>query len=307
MVSVISPTYNRSDNIVRLIHSVDNSTYPDIEMIVVDNASTDDTEERVRETAAQCGHICVHYIKSAYNRNASGGRSYGVSFAKGTYYLFIDDDNEIDSGMIEELIFFAENHQNAGLIAPVSVIASHPEYASTLGCGINLVTSKAIFRYAPIRLSEIDHSIEYPTTAATNSFMVTKDAYMAAGGWDEKLGIMYDETDLGLRIAKAGYQEYYCVDALCTHYGATFPGESDTLRGLGIGTPERAFTFARNRSIVMRRYAPWYGKILYYAFFIHLFSWYYTRMARKCGRMDIAEAYRHGVTEGKRVPVYFES
>ena len=296
MVSVIIPTYNRCEDLNKLLHSIMESSYPNVEVIVVDNASTDATKSVVSSYCSKA--IPLHYVYSNVNLNAGGGRAEGVRHAEGDYYLFIDDDNEIATDMIAELVKFLEQHLETGLAAPLSLGGKDGRNVGALGCGINLRTSRAEFRYSGIPVDDVDLNGTYPTIAATNSFMMTREAYEKSGGWDPYFEIMYEETDLGLRVQQAGYEQYYVPTARTLHLGAVGEYENTTLRGLGIGSPRRAFTFARNRSIMMRRYADAGSKVIYFAFYLHVFTCYYVLSALRLGRNDIAWGYFKGAWNG---------
>lgn len=296
LVSVIIPTYNRCEYLNKLLHSIMESSYPNVEVIVVDNASTDATKNVVSSYCDK--NFSLRYVHSNVNLNAGGGRAEGVRHAEGDYYLFIDDDNEIEPDMIAELVKFLEQHPETGLVAPLSLGGIEGRNVGALGCGINLWTSKAEFRYPGLPVDDVDLNGTYPTIAATNSFMMTREAYEKSGGWDPYFEIMYEETDLGLRVQQAGYEQYYVPTARILHLGAVGEYENATLRGLCIGSPRRAFTFARNRSIMMRRYANIGGKVLYFAFCFHAFTCYYVLSALRFGRTDIAWAYFKGAWNG---------
>ncbi len=307
LVSVIIPTYNRCGDLNRLLHSIAASDYPEIEIIVVDNASSDCTGSVVRtftdtvqeEHTAESGKgLAVKYIFSPVNLNAGGGRAEGVRHAEGRYFLFVDDDNEIYPDMITELVRFLEGHPGTGLAAPLSLGGSDGKSVGALGCGINLNTSRAVFVQSGVPVSEVDPDGIYPTTAATNSFMMTREAYEKSGGWDPYFEIMYEETDLGLRVQKAGFGQYYAPRAKTLHLGAVAEGESTGLRGLGIGSPRRAYTFARNRSIMMRRYAGGRARLFYFALYNPAFTIYYVMEALKYKRPDIAWGYWKGAWKG---------
>lgn len=89
MVSVIIPTYNREKTIERAINSVLKQTYENIEIIVVDDASTDNTESVVRTISDPR----LKYIKVEKNRGACNARNVGIDNAKGEYIAFQDSDD----------------------------------------------------------------------------------------------------------------------------------------------------------------------------------------------------------------------
>ncbi len=300
LVSVIIPTYNRAKDLQRLLNSIAASDYSAVEIVVVDNASTDDTCRVVQSfiQAKNRDSLVVQYIASPVNLNAGGGRAEGVRHAKGEYFLFIDDDNEIYPDMITELVRFLELHPGTGLAAPLSLGGTDGQEVGALGCGIDLHTSRAVFVESGVRLDQVDPERDYPTTAATNSFMMTREAYEKSGGWDPYFEIMYEETDLGLRVQKAGFAQFYAPRARTLHLGAVMTGENIELRSLGIGTPRRAYTFARNRSIMMRRYAGTADKIRYFILFHPAFTVYYVVQSLRYHRADIAWGYWRGAWKG---------
>lgn len=104
MVSIILPTYNRQNTISRSIKSVINQTYKDWELIIVDDASTDDTKNYVlRFTDPR-----IKYYKLDKNLGACYARNYGIKRAKGTYIAFQDSDDEWKCDKLAKQISFLE-------------------------------------------------------------------------------------------------------------------------------------------------------------------------------------------------------
>ena len=112
MVSVIIPTYNRGPLIGRAIASVLNQTYKDIEVLVIDDASTDYTETVVDSIKDER----LHYYKLEKNGGACRARNVGISKAQGEYIAFLDSDDEWMSNKIELQYKFAKE-KNAMAIA----------------------------------------------------------------------------------------------------------------------------------------------------------------------------------------------
>lgn len=90
LVSVIIPTYNRGYCIERAVNSVLSQTWKNLEVIIVDDASTDNTEEIIH--GIEDGRI--RYIKYDVNRGANHARNLGIESAKGKYIAFNDSDDE---------------------------------------------------------------------------------------------------------------------------------------------------------------------------------------------------------------------
>lgn len=90
LVSVIVPTYNRSQLLGRALHSVLAQTYPDWECLVIDDASVDETEEVVK----RLGDSRIRYLRHDTNRGASATRNTGIAEARGEHLAFLDSDDE---------------------------------------------------------------------------------------------------------------------------------------------------------------------------------------------------------------------
>ena len=89
-VSVIIPTYNRAHLIGRAIQSVLNQTYQDFELFVVDDGSTDNTEEVIKSFRDER----IRYIRHEKNKGGSAARNTGIKAARGKYIAFQDSDDE---------------------------------------------------------------------------------------------------------------------------------------------------------------------------------------------------------------------
>ncbi len=102
MVSVVIPVYNRANTITRSINSVLNQTYHDIEIIVVDDGSTDNTYEVVSQIKSKDNRVEI--IRSDNNGGACAARNIGVERAKGEYIAFQDSDDVWDEEKLEKQI-----------------------------------------------------------------------------------------------------------------------------------------------------------------------------------------------------------
>ena len=89
MISVVIPSYNRENTISNSIESVLKQTYSDIEVIVVDDGSTDKTEDIVKGI----GDNRIRYIKLEKNSGACVARNIGIMNANGSYIAFQDSDD----------------------------------------------------------------------------------------------------------------------------------------------------------------------------------------------------------------------
>ena len=107
LVSIVMPTYNREKTIKRALDSLLNQTYPNIEIIIVDDGSNDNTSDIINNYTDKR----INYIKLAKNEGANYARNYGISVANGKYITFQDSDDEADLNKIDELVDFINKNK----------------------------------------------------------------------------------------------------------------------------------------------------------------------------------------------------
>lgn len=114
-VSVVIPTHNRSSLLRRAIQSVLDQTYQDFEIIVVDDASTDDTEAVVKGFADER----IRYVRHSENRGEAASRNTGIRLAKGEYIAGHDDDDVWLPPKLEKQVkAFEKASPKVGVVSP---------------------------------------------------------------------------------------------------------------------------------------------------------------------------------------------
>jgi glycosyltransferase involved in cell wall biosynthesis len=113
LVSITICTYNRADMISKAIQSALEQTYENIEIIVVDDASTDNTEVVVKSIQSEK----IKYFKNPKNLNIAGTRNNTVKYSNGKYIAILDsDDYWIDNEKIEKQVKFLEQNNECALV-----------------------------------------------------------------------------------------------------------------------------------------------------------------------------------------------
>lgn len=203
-VSIILPTYNRAHCIKRAVDSVLRQTYPHWELLVVDDGSTDHTEEIMAAYAASDKRI--HYKRQICNKGASAARNEGVRLARYAYVAFQDSDDVWHEDKLEkQMRIFAENPET-GLV-----------YCAMQGTGqdgsaIRVPDSsidRRLLRGNMYGLLLQGNVIDAPTA------VLRKSCVEKCGGFDENLSCLED-WELFLRIAKEyeiGYVDETLVDS----------------------------------------------------------------------------------------------
>jgi glycosyltransferase involved in cell wall biosynthesis len=119
LVSVVLPTYNRAHLLPRAINSVLNQTYKSLELIIIDDGSTDKTDEVVGEYKKKDTRI--KYLKNTRNSGAPISRNRGIRAAKGKFIAFQDSDDEWLPSKIDIELKLIQTDTNLGLVYSLPV------------------------------------------------------------------------------------------------------------------------------------------------------------------------------------------
>lgn len=116
-VSVIIPTFNRANFLERAVRSVLSQMYRDFEIIIVDDASTDNIQEMLYEYFKQeIDAGVLRYVKNENNIERSRSRNKGMDLARGEYIALLDDDDVWLPYHLEQAVIFLENNNNVGCV-----------------------------------------------------------------------------------------------------------------------------------------------------------------------------------------------
>lgn len=101
MVSIIIPVYQAKNSLMHCVESVLNQTYDNKEIILVDDGANDGSEGICDDYAVRYNHVCCIHQK---NKGASAARNSGLDKAQGQYILFVDSDDYIEEGYLEDAV-----------------------------------------------------------------------------------------------------------------------------------------------------------------------------------------------------------
>ncbi|WP_168801844.1 glycosyltransferase family 2 protein [Empedobacter tilapiae] len=110
LVSIIIPTYNRADLIGETLDSIIGQTYQNWECIVVDDGSTDHTEEILSSYIKKDNRISYHKRPSVYKSGGNGARNYGFDISKGEYINWFDSDDVMVDTFVSDKINNIKNN-----------------------------------------------------------------------------------------------------------------------------------------------------------------------------------------------------
>ena len=194
LVAVIIPTYNRAHIIRRALHSVLHQTYQNLEVIVVDDGSTDNTEKLVQSFADSR----VRYIRHETRMGAPAARNTGINATKADFIAFQDSDDEWLCNKLEKQIdAFSKVDSKVGVV-----------YTGFLRLENNIATY-----YPPldrkIISGDILESLLKGNFITTQAALIKRECFVKAGMFDENMPRLQD-WELFIRIAK--HYEFFCVN-----------------------------------------------------------------------------------------------
>ena len=109
LISVVVTCYNHENYIEQCLRSIFNQTYRNIELIVLDDGSTDSSNQIIREVLKDSPFVTI--FESHKNIGVVRTRNKGLNLLNGDYFLFVDSDDFLDDRYVEELFDCAINHQ----------------------------------------------------------------------------------------------------------------------------------------------------------------------------------------------------
>ena len=182
-VSVVIPAYNSSAIIKEAIESVLAQSYKDIEVIVVDDGSTDDTESTVRSFGDR-----VLYLKQE-NQGAGAARNSGIQKSRGEYVAFLDSDDLWSPEKLAEQIPLLERDPELGLV-----------YSDWFVVSENQVASDSYLKTLPAASGYVFDKLVRFGFILTSGVVLRRTCLNEVGYFDNSLSIAQD-YDLWLRIA----------------------------------------------------------------------------------------------------------
>jgi GT2 family glycosyltransferase len=220
LVSVVIPTKNNLRFLKRCISTLFEKTdYPAFEVILVDDHSTDPAVLAYYDELL-ITHTDVSLYHNEEKFNYSRVNNQGAARAKGDLLLFLNNDVEIlESGWLKEMVRWAQQPgvgmvgakllypdgqiQHAGIVLGLTGHAGHV-YSGKPALPAGLFVSPDAYRNV---------------SAVTGACMlVRKDLFQSLGGFEEQLGLVFNDVDLGLRVHQSGYRIVYTPAAVLLHH-----------------------------------------------------------------------------------------
>jgi hypothetical protein len=283
-ISIVIPTYNKRKDVLECLHSLRKLYYPNYEIIVVDNGSTDGTSNAIERLFPE-----VKLVKSRSNLGVTGGRNLGAKHSSGEYIFFLDHDTTVNEKILVELMRAMHNNPKIGIVGPAIYYYSDPKRIWALGTSINMLTGRVSFNHE----GKIDHgkfvkAMEVQILPA--AFLVRKEVINKVGLFDDIFFAVYEDTDFCFRVKEAGYK------VLCVPTAKVWHKVSPDERKSIVGVLSRAYLVSRNRIIFMKKHSNSF--LAFIVFFLPVYLIYYSLHAFCLNRIDWLKSFLKGTVSG---------
>ncbi len=260
-VSIITVNFNYSHVTDELLNSITlKNTYSNIEIIVVDNASTINPVP-----AWLVKYPCTTFIRSDVNTGFAGGNNIGIKAATGDYLFLVNNDTEFTDGLIEKLVATIAANPNAAMVSPKICYYHKPTMLQYVGyTEMNYFTG----RNSQIGQFETDNGQYNHLTGKTGfahgaAMLVTRAAIDKVGLMAENFFLYYEELDWCARIKQAGFDILVNLDALIYHKESISVGKQSALK---------EYFMNRNRILFERRNATAFQFFIFSIYFVTVVS-----------------------------------
>jgi len=214
LVSILIITYNSASFVRPCLDSLlENTSWPRYEVILVDNASSDQSAALVQEYAERDSRLRL--IRVDQNLGFAGGNNRAAHEAHGDYLIFLNIDTMVTGGWIGRLVRHFERDLSMGLLCPVTNFAGNE-----VKINVNYSCRREMDQFARrLAAEKSGEHIEIPV-APLYCAMMPRNVWDRVGEMDTRYGIgMFEDDDLSLRVHQAGFKIATAEDCFIHHFG----------------------------------------------------------------------------------------
>ena len=197
LVSIIIPTHNRCNLVTETIDSLLNQTYKNIELLVIDDHSTDKTKECISKYAEQ--YSFIRYFQSEKN-GACAARNLGISKSRGEYVQFMDDDDVVHEDFIRKRLNILTANEQIGFVT----------------CNMYYFQGDLSNRIKSFKMDDIPHDINshlLRSALPAPLFLFRRSTILSIGFWDEDC-LRFQDIRYYHRLFLKGIQGFWLPDYL---------------------------------------------------------------------------------------------
>jgi len=242
-VSIIIPHYNNFPILDQCLKSLENITYSNLEIIVIDNNSYDDSFQKIKNNYKN-----LILKKSSKNLGYTGGCNLGASCATGDYLLFLNNDTVQDPHFLNYMVDSLDKDEKiASVQSKIKNFKNKDlfDYAGACGGYIDYLVFPfcrgRIFNTVEKDIMQYEESRDVFWTSGT-AFLTRKSVFINMGGFDEKLFAHMEEIDYCWKCNLANYKCIVNPKSVVYHEGA---------KTLGYDSPYKTYLNHRNSMILL--------------------------------------------------------
>lgn len=243
-VSVIIVNYNGKEYLETCLRSLQSLDYPSdkLEIIVVDNSSSDGSVKYIRETFPE---VVLLLLDNNYGFCAPCND--GALLATGEYLIFLNNDTEVTAGWLKALLQPALEDSEVVSCASKMLYYDRRDMVNTAGGKLTIIGG-GFYRGYGDRDGPLYNQPGYTGFGCAAGVLVRKDFFLSIGGFDEDHFAACEEHDLGWKAWLYGYKVAYAPGAVMYHReSATFGTRSNAaVRKVFLNTRNRLFNIIKN-------------------------------------------------------------
>jgi len=233
-VSVIVLNWNGKHFLEKCLDSLLNQDYPNFEVLLVDNGSTDNSLEFVRSKFGKNGKLRVVALRK--NHGFSKGNNIGIKYARGDYIIVLNNDTEVKKNLITKLVETAERSERIGSVGCKIVTDKGKTWFSQKFTNGGFIVPFFLQTLAKERIEAVSNDFYTNLANSGCAVLYRRSVLNEVGLFDEDFGSNSEDWDLGYRINMARFKSVYIPAPLVFHVGAGSEGY----------TPERKVKMYRN-------------------------------------------------------------
>lgn len=198
-VSVIVINYDGQPYLQGCLSSLLNDATPDVELIVVDNASSDGSVRYVEQSFPQ-----VKLVRAPRNLGYGGAANLAVQEARGQFLAFLNPDTRVEPNWLTEIIRPLEANPKAGMATPKIVLMHKPQRVNT--CGNDLHFTGLTLCRGPGTHRDAHSDVTQVSAVSGAALVMRRELFESLGGFDASFFLYMEDTDLSWRARLAGYR-----------------------------------------------------------------------------------------------------
>lgn len=247
-VFILVLNWNGKAYTLSCLDTLEDLEYGNCETIVIDNGSTDGSEEAIRTL-----YPAVKVIQNGRNLGYSEGNNRGIQFAleHGADYIFlINNDTRIQKNCVTELVKRAEENPNFGILGPVAFDYETGKEPLDSGFQIDLEVSEHGSIFKSINgeriLNQANAVVEVDFVQG-DAFFIKRAVFEKVGTFDSRFFLLHEEADLCVRAKNAGFSVGVVKNAAFQRMASPT---------IGVNTPLRSYYSTRNTFLFVSKHSP---------------------------------------------------